>query len=163
MVPEESPAEGQAIIQQILVQLQHPYSGSFQVSNLDFQKMENTTRLNGGRAKTCPITPPNFGAGFLMEIAAGHPIGGRAAEDIILILSHTRRREHAIPEIELGLRKSCIAGKDLVRNSRGICQEIAILSLLVAKLIAGCEQQRFGDLKIVLPFNPVARRTRSGI
>ncbi len=36
-----------------------------------------------------------------------------------------------------------------------IRQEIAIIALLLSKLIACCQQQRFTDLNIMLPFNPI--------
>ena len=74
-----------------------------------------------------------------MEIPGGSSIGRRAAKDVIFILPHTCRRKHSIPEIELGLRESGMAGNDFMRNIQIIRQEIAIFSLLVAKLIPGGE------------------------
>ena len=73
-------------------------------------------------SKSCRITAAQLRTRFLMQISSGHAIGRCASEDIVLVLSNTRRPEHAIPEIQLGFSKSGMAAKDLVLKGRRVRQ-----------------------------------------
>src|ERR1043165_5603758 len=93
-----------------------------------------------------------------MEEAGSCPIRGRAAKDVVLILSHACRCKHSIPEIELSLSKACMTRDDVITDGRAPSTEIKILPLLLSILIAGRQQQWFANLKVVLPFDSIRNR-----
>src|SRR4029079_7945044 len=153
-VPKKSSANGQAVVQEILI-----HSDIHALALLRFKirraKVWEEELIDGGSTKSCRIATADLGPGFLMEVAGSCPIRGRATKDVILILPHACRGKHSIPHIELSLGKACMTRDDVITDCRAPRTKIEIFPLLLSVLVAGRKQQRFANLKIVLPFNSI--------
>src|SRR5690349_12278421 len=58
----------------------------------------------------------------------------------------------------MSIRKPGIAADDFVWNNSCAGESVQILALLFTELVASRDAQRLSNLKVVLPFNPIARR-----